>query len=82
MFNSKKYRQLEQDKEDAMVQLQERNKEWLKEREDKKDLEEKIKHLESKIVVGGKHPQQYTSDDSQDTEYQNRFNELEKERQA
>lgn len=36
-----------------MIKLQERHKEWLQEREDRKGLEEKIKQLESKMVIGG-----------------------------
>ena len=85
--NEKK--QAELDKEDAMQQLQERNNEWLKEREDRKNLEEKIQLLESKIVKGGKNligrntlgaSNENLEDSTYDFEYQKRFVELEKER--
>lgn len=82
-------KQAELDKEEAMNQLQERNNEWLKEREDRKGLEEKIKLLENKIVKGGNKPRNTLGQSNEnledsttyDFEYQKRFVELEKERQ-
>lgn len=77
-------KQAEQDRVVALTALEERSREFLKEREDRKNLEEKIKQLESKMVMGGKKNSENIQgdDDTMVMEYEKRFQELEKERQA
>ena len=47
-------RRAEQDKEAAITALEERNKEFYQEKEEKKRLEEKIRALNSQMLIGGK----------------------------
>ena len=47
-------RRAEQDKAAAITALEERNREYIMEREEKKRLEEKIRALNSQMLIGGK----------------------------
>jgi kinesin family protein 3/17 len=43
----------EEDKREVMAAYEQRSREFFKEREDRKRLEEKINALESQVLVGG-----------------------------
>lgn len=47
-------RRAEQDKAAAITALEERNRDFILEREEKKRLEEKIRALNSQMLIGGK----------------------------
>lgn len=81
-------RRAEQDKAAAITALEERNREYFQEREEKKRLEEKIRALNSQMLIGGKKieetPQFRTLLEEKQKlirqEYESKLQEMERER--
>lgn len=71
-------RRAEEDRVAALTALEEQSREFLKEREEKKKLESMINELESEMMVAG---QKFENTSSIRQEYQEKFSELEAERQ-
>ena len=71
-------RRAEQDRVAALTALEEQSQKFVKEREEKKELEGRIKELESQVVVGG---QRFGEDETIREEYEQKFMDLEVERQ-
>jgi len=69
-------KRLEEDRVAALEALEQQSKDFLKEREEKKRLEQMITQLESSVVFGGSGKTQGAKEN-----YDKRFNELERERQ-
>jgi len=82
-------RRAEEDKMAAITALESRSREYMLEKEEKKRLEEKIKMLNSQLLVGGKKvedtPQFKTALEEKQRiirqEYEGKLSELERERQ-
>lgn len=68
-------RRAEEDRVAALTALEEQSREFLKEREEKKRLEEAIKDMESRVMMGGQHFKNGMKE-----EYEKRMNDLEVER--
>jgi hypothetical protein len=50
----KQKRRAEEDKMAAITALEARSREYMFEKEEKKKLEEKIRHMNSQLLIGGK----------------------------
>lgn len=82
-------RRAEADREAAIEALERRSREYLQEKEEKRKLEERIKMMNSQLLIGGKKleetPQFITALEEKQKairkEYENRLQEIERERQ-
>lgn len=82
-------RRAEEDKEAAIIALETRSREFMKEKEEKRKLEEKIKSMSSQMLLGGKKiedtPQFRSALEEQQRlirqEYEGKLQDFEKERQ-
>lgn len=63
----------------ALAALEQQSREFIKEREEKKKLEEMIGELESQVMMGG--ARQYEDPEGMKEEYDKKMSDLEKDRE-